>query len=606
MNLLQTNPFSVRTPEDLDAVEANNLFVDVFTDFYKLLEPSHSMLVGPRGCGKSMMFRVLLPDCQMLDRGCSLKDLPFFSVLVPIKGTDLNLTEMQRLVDTPFNAILNEHFLTMYITTRIFLTLSTVEIQDTQENRGATLEYVNSVLQKLRDCDWTETDDFAFDLTPKDEGSFVRAHFFALRQLFDELFIGVIRYLRRLANPMHGSAAYTGPLCGYADFLLPLVRELKCLSYMPTAPWYLLIDDADYLNLTQTKILNSWLAIRTPGLLNLKVSNQFRYKSYRTMSGLAVEPPHDYSEINVSDLYTVRRKKYAARVRQIVERRLTAADLSVSPEEFFPVDAVQEQAVDEFRRSVRESPSTSEASEPSVDRAALARALYIAGLAEKRAAHTYRYSGFEQLVHVSSGLVRYFLESAARMYSEEMASPSALPIRHIPPHTQDAVVREEANKLMYADFDRLFADENSEPYDELYRAMLHNSKVRLSNLVRALGGLFFQKLISRGTERRVFSFAVSDGADEELAAVFVLGVQFGYFHKSTIANKDGTGRTPLYILTRRLAPHFNLDPSALGTYVFLPRRRIKEAIADPDAFIRRIREEGFEDLFETRQLSLFE
>ena len=37
---------------------------------------------------------------------------------------------------------------------------------------------------------------------------------------------------------------------------------------------------------------------------------------------------------------------------------------------------------------------------------------------------TYSYSGFDQLVHISSGLVRYFLEPAAVMFDEQRSSDS--------------------------------------------------------------------------------------------------------------------------------------------------------------------------------------
>src|SRR4051812_36678096 len=78
------NPFAVKTPEDISAEEALSLFVDVFTDFHKVRDPGHCIVNGPRGCGKSMMFRYLLPDCQKLASSSTLADLPFFSVLISI------------------------------------------------------------------------------------------------------------------------------------------------------------------------------------------------------------------------------------------------------------------------------------------------------------------------------------------------------------------------------------------------------------------------------------------------------------------------------------------------------------------------------------------
>lgn len=51
------NPFTFTSPEELDATQAEQLFVETFTDFPQVKLPGHSMIVGARGSGKSMMFR---------------------------------------------------------------------------------------------------------------------------------------------------------------------------------------------------------------------------------------------------------------------------------------------------------------------------------------------------------------------------------------------------------------------------------------------------------------------------------------------------------------------------------------------------------------------
>src|SRR5207248_651886 len=142
--------------------------------------------------------------------------------------------------------------------------------------------------------------------------------------------------------------------------------------------------------------------------------------------------------------------------------------------------------------------------------------------------------------------------------------------------------------------------------DALHLARLKDNKIKLHNLIRALGGVFHAKLISRDAERRVFSVAFSDTPDPEVLELFNLGIQFGYFHRSTIGNKDGTGRTPLYVLSRRLAPQFGLDPTGFAGYLFITNDRILEAIANPDKFLRKIKTQGVSNAFEERQLQLFD
>ena len=66
------NPFSVMSPEKLDADEAERLFVEVFSDFPQVETTGNAVIVGARGSGKSMMFRCLLPDVMMKRNKCSI------------------------------------------------------------------------------------------------------------------------------------------------------------------------------------------------------------------------------------------------------------------------------------------------------------------------------------------------------------------------------------------------------------------------------------------------------------------------------------------------------------------------------------------------------
>jgi len=105
------NPFTVTTPEDMSAEDTVSLFVDVFTDFPKVKDPGHLFLHGPRGSGKSMMFRYLMPDCQCMKTGAQIKNLNFFAIYLPIKTTYLRLAEFERLEGKHASVVLNEHFM---------------------------------------------------------------------------------------------------------------------------------------------------------------------------------------------------------------------------------------------------------------------------------------------------------------------------------------------------------------------------------------------------------------------------------------------------------------------------------------------------------------
>ena len=602
----QINPFKVFTPEDMNAEKVLELFVDPFTDFNKIQDVGHTMINGPRGCGKSMIFRYMLPDCQCLARNSTIKDLSFLAFLISIKNTGPNLTEFRRLTDKHADAILNEHCLVAYIASKAFYALSRYNLPKDEES--ATLArrfYSGAVVPLLQQCGMNE-------IATATTGSTVQEIFEFTARVCDMLYFGVVRYARRLAFLIDTALPYDSALCGFSDFLLPLFQELRTLPFLPNAPIYLLIDDADYLNQSQTIALNSWISTRTQQQVSIKVSTQLRYKTFATNAGLPIQSPHDYQLINIADIYTTRRSRYMNRMVEIVQKRLVNAGIHTSPQEFFPPDQEKEKEVEAIALRFRDEwNETGRGNRPEDDAIRYARPEYIKSLAGKsKSLSTYSYSGFEHLVHISSGLVRYFLEAAALMFDEEQSNNPDHRITAISPGVQNQIVRDEADSLMFSEFDKIRLEEESallkDPRSSYTSDEIRVRMDRLQRLIMALGGAFKLKLLSNDSERRVFSVAMSGRPDREVVEIFDLGVRYGYFHRSSIGNKDGTGRTRLYVLTRRLAPYFSLDPTSFAGYLWVPSEILLSAMENPDALLRKMKHKGVDAVIDTGQLSLFD
>ena len=597
------NPFTVRTPEDLAAAEAAGLFVDVFTDFYKIRERGHAMLNGPRGSGKSMMFRYLAPDCLRIAEKRPIEELDFFAVLISIKNAELNLTELRTLSGKSLNAVLNEHFLAMFVASKFFSYVATLDLDESDASVSEMNSFVSDVVNdRLLRCGLPEQ-----RLLPGRHSSLDKA-FRDLGDLFDRLYQDVVQYIRRLFPNSPGSQ-FSGPLCGYLDFLHPVLRAMSRLPFMPSSPIYLLMDDADTLSDVQTRVLNSWVATRTSHDVSIKISTQMRYKTFSTVSGGLIETPHDYSEVNIADLYTTNRSKYRARVREIVARRLGLANVDVTPEAFFPPYAPQEARVEAIAKEIRrgEHEVSGRGYRLSDDVYRYARPIYMKSLSgSRKASSQYSYAGFDQLVHISSGLIRHFLEAATLMYSDQRAG-SDEPVERIDPGVQDHEIGQMANLLMTSEFDKIAVEENANDSLTVGRPEFVEQKRRLRNLIEALGGTFRQKLLSDDSERRVFSIALSNEPSEDVVAVLDLGVKYGYFQRSTIGNKEGTGRTGLYILTRRVAPYFKLDPSGFAGYLFVTSENVRAAMLEPRRLLRRVQKKGVTAAFgELAQRRLFQ
>ncbi len=575
------NPFSVSTPEDLLAVDMHQLFVNVFSDFYHIPNPGHTFLDGPRGSGKSMMFRYLEPDCQMLGQKKPLSALPFFAVYVAVKATDLNRTELNRLIGTHGEVLINEHFMVVHALIQIIASM-----------RKALSEKLDSgQCRALRDCISADLQEIL--KVGGWNGPFLNL---AITANVDECLGSLDGVLRAIKASLENyfkkisfssaPIAYKGPLFSYLSVLVPIVRYLRKLSFMPKGPTFLLVDDADNLTEIQTRILNTWVSTRTSADISIKISTQLQYKTWRTVADLTISSPHDYSAINISSVYTSTGSKYRQRMEEIVKRRLQKYQINASPEDFFPVDEKQEARIKEIEDSYRaQAPGESRGYRPGDDAIRYARPDYIKSLkGTRKQGSKYRYAGFDQLVHISSGIVRQFLHPASMMFAEQRSRNNGKSIQRIEPHVQDEVIREQAAAFLYTEFDQIMEDaKKRRPKEELDKFRM------LRNLILALGGAFHQILISDASERRVFSVAISDGDDPDVLEIFRLGSEYGYFHQKTLGNKEGTGRTRLFILSRRLAPFFLLDPTSYAGYQFATNAALRQAMENPQAFIRKIK-----------------
>lgn len=590
-----SNPFQITTPENLDAQTTVSLFVDVFTDFPKVIDPGHIFLTGPRGVGKSMMFRYLQADCQCLVENCVFSDLPFIGIYIPIKNWSLVKTELKRLDERHASEIFNEHLMVSQIATEVFNSI----LQNPQAVESIDLtslvQYCKYVVSPLTDCDIT--------LNLNDNFSKLEV-LNSVKNYMNSAYLKASMYTKKLAFDSN-IPVYNGPLYDYQDFLVPLLSELITINGFPKGVIYLLIDDAHFLTEVQTRILNSWIATRTSGKISLKVSSQYDYKNYYTVTGATIDSPHDFTEIDMATVYTANSGKsnYKDRIQSIISRRLNLYDIVAKPEEFFPVDEDQEKAIqaiaDDYKK--RHDEGYGKGYYRDDDAYRYARPDYIKNLAGKsKSSSSYSYSGFEQLVHLSSGIVRYFLEPAHIMYSRELANHENKKIELISPAIQSLVARSEAENFLFIELERY----KKEGHDD---AVPKEDLEKLSNLVQGLGGLFRQILLSERSERRVFSVAISDDLSEDVERILNIGVNFGFFHRSTIGrkNRKSGGRTKLFIMNKRLAPIWNLDPTGFSGYLFMKNSILQEGIRNPQSLLARIERNGNLQEMEYIQLNLF-
>lgn len=570
------NPFSVKTPETLTPEDIASLFIDVFSDFPRLLANEHTFLHGARGTGKSMMFRYMEPAVQLAAHKIeSASELERYAVHMPIKNANYYLSELERLEGAPY-WLLAEHFLIINASLHVLKSLTLL----TSRKNDSTLEDLdlfNEEIKYLIDLCSSENNN------SRNEPAGFKSTFEDLTSFFEKQRSSAKNYIAKLAF-VKDLVPYSGLLLGYEEFFLPFLRMVKKLSFTPKGPIFLMLDDADNLPLRMQNIINGWVSYRSNNYLCLKISTQQKYKTWRTPQGILIESSHDFSEIDISSVYTSKNfSHYYDRVEKVVRRRLEVAGIKNSdPLAFFPINNNQKESIESIKQKIGSDWDNGNkiSSRKNDDIRRYAVSEYIKTLGQSKKTNMYSYSGFKSMVDISSGMIRFFLEPAARMFSEQQASRESSTIDSIPYEVQDAVLYKWSEEYILSEFDRLRKDESTISAENL------NKVEKLKRLINSFGECFQKKLVSSDSERQFISFMVTSAPSEDIQEVLDLAVEWGYLTAKTIARKEGFGRNISYTLNRRLAPYFKLDPSGYAAHLSVTPDMLKLAVEDPRAFVR--------------------
>lgn len=599
---LATNPFSVKSPENLSTNELVEIFVP-YPEYENLQVSGHQFLHGHRGSGKSMMLRMMTPEAQCLSKSLTYSSLLYYGVYLSIKTTEINNPEYIRLENEAAGTILSEHVLTTKLLSALFVSIrDNRKINVVPEGAFVRLpEYLTEVFYyRLKNAGWEKPEPGREDANRDSRSALDR-----IIDVIDELQAKTTSYVRARAfsrDPL----PYNGALVGFQDTLIPIIDGLFEYGIFPKRPVFFLLDDADNLSLQQTKTLNSWVSYRSTAIISLKISTQLKYKTFKTNTGIRIESPHDYSEIDFTSVQTgSHREKYKDLVKEIIQKRLAKVGIiDADPYVFFPSDKAQDEKIKAIADEIK---SRGDATEPrgyrsEDDAYRYARPEYIRRLAgPSKQGSQYLYAGFEQLVHISSGIIRYFIEPAAKMYSHQLRENRSARIAFISPAIQDAEIRQQADELLIKQLDSLISDEDGDGQG------VGDQYNRLRNLINAVGAIFQTHLMDEtASQRRVFSFSLSGQTNSELDRLLELGIEHGYFYQSAKGTKDGKGRMKLYVLTRRLAPAFKLDPMGFSGYCTIPCNILTDASINPKKLMYNLKKHKVNAISDHAQLSLLE
>jgi len=270
------------------------------------------------------------------------------------------------------------------------------------------------------------------------------------------------------------------------------------------------------------------------------------------------------------------------KIELIANKRLLLSEIPTKNIiDFLPVDAVQEKLYIDIRQKTEkewEEIGKPQSKDDYLTRYTIPRLFQHLAKTRRRR----NYAGFDNLVDISSGIVRNFLEPTYLMVDELISKDQSIKvnnIKRISPGLQDKIIRRYSEDYLISEFKKIKKIEKDHPE-------ICNKLDSLRILIESLGRIFYKILINpNAKEARVFSFTVRGQIPSDLSEILELGVKYRYFHERTYGTKEGGGREPWFILNRRLCPMYKLDPSGFEGRLSLTPDDLRLATEDTDKFL---------------------
>lgn len=540
-----TNPFEYEAAVNFATDELIEYFVEDHNYSRFIQSGRNIFIVGERGCGKSM---TLLYNSYQKQVYKALKENVEFDyskvgIYVPCTNA-LFFKKEYELLNNPFKvSVLSEHFFVLSIAFELASVLATIENICSEEKESEIRGDLSYILNITVQVDMP-------------------------------IFKGLAKYFQKLSsetqNEINNSKDGFSDRCvSFYSLIIPLIKIIKSIGKLENTHFLLLIDDAHDLNFHQTKALNSWIAYRDHADFSFKVAvAKVRVQTFITATGSSILEGHDFLKIDMEKPLQNKFSDFGLWAKDIIERRLDKFGIGkIDAERFFPIDPT-------FKKNIRKC-------EAKVTK--IAEVLYLGDeKAQKKItdyvykharAEYYKsrpaqanlppYSGWETIVHLSTGVIRNLLYPCYWMYDKEFSQidtvkgdPEATLVTKIRPSYQNEVIQEKSQELWKKIKNDLF--------NNIDNCSTEQAK-QIHNLFEQLVLLFKKRLMSEASEPRAVTFTISartsltDVENHELDELLRISREAQILYDRESSAKEANQREVYYVPNRMLFPVRGLD-----------------------------------------------
>ncbi|MBA7538684.1 hypothetical protein ES705_30961 [subsurface metagenome] len=595
------NPFEIVSAELMELKQVAEEFVQEHTEYAKLASYSHTIVWGSRGSGKSMHFRFMEPMAQACSKDTKyngdvkefLKEQnSFIGIYINCRDGVLNREEL-RLVESLPNA--NQNVLNILFSRY----LSCILIKTISATISAQLDWVSQLSVRETNIPlWIkESYKNAFESLGTVLEHAIKHCSSCLAKLDDIVDRHFLNFdtAHSLDNFPSNTPRLTPDVHDYCRFLKTSANIVS--------PFFILFDEANELAELHQRCLNTLIAVRSQRSMCIKLASQRHgFVTIRKLES-SVDETHDYTTIDLDGLYTNNRQAYYKRIERIGNERLQRAGFNISINEYLPQNEKEVEAFEKAKKIAEERYFSIEEKKRPIEKSNFikkyAPAILFQEVLSPKGSKTY--AGFDSVVHISSGIVRSFLDCCSKMYTRYDEKYSGKEPDHIPVSIQGEVIKKYSDEfIQFQIVDKL---ENLYPDSKEW-----TERKELMNLLKGLSILFRGRLMDKKSrEPRIISISLKNDPEPRLQDVLNLAEREAFIHVKWYRSKRGNRNLRCYILNRRLCPHFNLDHTGFQGRLEVFAEELNLCLTDPDKFAKSILGRGPEKSEEDEnQLTLFE
>ncbi|MEL7639285.1 MAG: hypothetical protein AAGU21_06535 [Solidesulfovibrio sp.] len=549
------NPFEYEAAYNLPDETIFEVFIPDHNYTRFLQSKRNFFLLGERGSGKSISLLYSSMKVQRLnvDMQSNLEHVGVVGIYVPCMNPLYDKKEFELFDDNVKSIVLSQHLFVLHLAQSLVESLSLLgDFFSLEEERLIfnEIEYVLNI-KLFRDVGVLKS----------------------LSLYLDRMSCSVQSDINSQLDQNIDQVSYN-----FSSLVLPLIKIFRSSSKLAQAHFNFLIDDANELNIYQQRALNSLISYRDHTLFSFKVAIPSFYDySFNTLSKGEILEGHDYVLIDLEREYQSKLSPYGQFAREVVKTRLDRLGINLNPEDFFPFSpsliSGMESAKDKAKIIATKEEGYADTKQIADYVYKQHRAIYFRDRASK--ANLPPYSGFETIVHASTGIIRNLLLPCYWMY--DMACSEArvrgkpcTEIYEISPRIQKEILVDRSKELWdsFGNLSTCIEGCDSESQNKLY------------NLFDQLGVLFRKRLLNHKSEPRAITFTISGLTDYYEKRIFPLleiarKARLLYFREGP--SKDDGKRERYYVPNRLLWIVRGLDPVGQFARVSIAAKNILAA-----------------------------